>query len=527
MIIMKKDRAKFLAIVTGGILFNLIFWQEKIALNTLLYDAFLLSILFFLYPQASRNSTVRWLALGHLICLAMILVNNTVLSKIGFCITLGLLAGFIEYIHRSAWYAGGSMLLNGVFVTASIFDSFQSERTSVPGRKKSRKLIRFAIIPLLFAVVFFLIYSSANSVFSDMAGRMGSWINTTFSNFFNLVSWQRLLFLLAGLYLTGWILLKSKLDFFEKKEEKCEDELQRRRKTAVESKNDVLNAIGKNLMGRLGKGTLALKNMNTVGILSLALLNLLLLVVNSIDIVYIWFGFEYGKEVNLYKMIHQGTDMLIISILLAMTILIIFFRGNLNFYQNNKWLKYGSYAWLIQNSILVFSVFLRDYYYINQTGLAYKRIGVLFYLVLVLTGLTTVFLKIYKRKSTYYLFRVNAWAVIMLLVGSTTVNWDELIAKYNFKHKDNILMPVDYMLTLSNKAIPILEENADVLKEQLNMQEQLGFPSKTCETCILQTLKEKKESFMKEQEGYSWLSFNMADASVSRYYTETSKLSSK
>ena len=522
---MKKERAKLLAILAGGTLFNLVFWQEKIALNTLLYDAFILSLLFFLYPEARRSSTVRWLTLGHLICLAMIIVHNTTLSKVGFCITLGLLTGFAEYIHRSAWYAGGSVLLNGVFVTASLFESV--EGTPRTRKRKYGKLIRFAVIPIFFAILFFIIYSSANSVFSDLTGKLGNWINTTFSNFLDLISWQRFFFLLAGLYLTGWIILKSKIDFFEKRESNCEDELIRRRKSVIERKNDVLSSIGTNLMGKLGKGTMALKNMNTVGLLSLILLNILLLVVNSIDVAYIWFGFEYDKDVDLFKMIHQGTDMLIISILLAMTILIIFFRGNLNFYQRNKWLKYGSYAWIIQNAILVISVLLRDYYYINQTGLAYKRIGVLFYLLLVLTGLVTVFWKIYKKKTTYYLFRVNAWALIILLVGATTVNWDEFIAAYNFERKDKILMPVDYMLTLSNKAIPILEQNAEVLREQLKKQEQLGFPSTTCETCILKTLQEKKESFMKAQQSFTWLSYNLADNAIRQYYSEASKLSIK
>jgi len=524
---MKKERAKLLAIVAGGILFSLVFWREKIALNTLLYDVFLLLILFSLYPKARRSSTVRWLTLGHLICLAMIVVHNSVISKVGCCITMALLAGFIEYIHRSAWYAGGSVLLNGGFVIASLFESLQFEKTSTPGKRKYGKLIRFAIIPLLFSIIFILIYSSANSVFSEVVGKFWKWLGTSITDFLDLISWQRFFFLLAGLYLTGWIILKSRMDFFEKKENKCEDELLRRRKTATEKRNDLLNSISRNLMGKLGKGMLALKNMNTVGLLSLILLNILLLIVNGIDIAYLWFGFEYGKDVNLYKMIHQGTDMLIISILLAMAILIIFFRGNLNFYRHNKWLKYGSYAWIIQNCTLVFSVFLRDYYYISQTGLAYKRIGVLFYLLLVMTGLVTVFWKIYRKKTTYYLFRVNAWSVIILLVGATTVNWDEFIAAYNFRQKDKILMPVDYMLTLSNKAIPLLEQNADVLREQLKKLEQLGFMKDPCEACVVNSLQEKKEAFMNAQSGYSWLSYNLSDASIKRYFSESSKLSSK
>jgi hypothetical protein len=306
----------------------------------------------------------------------------------------------------------------------------------------------------------------------------------------------------------------------------CKDELLRKR-VKTENKKDLLEVISENLMGRFGKGMMALKNMNTVGLISLLLLNILLLVVNIIDMTYIWFGFEYTKDVDLYKMIHQGTDMLIISILLAMSIVIIFFRGNLNFYRRNNSLKYASYAWLIQNSILVISVLIRDYYYINQTGLAYKRIGVLFYLVLVMVGLATTFWKIYKKKTTYFLFRVNAWAVVVLMVSATTVNWDELIASYNFSHSNKILMPVDYMVTLSNKALPLLEKHADILEDQIRKQKQLGFPSTVCEGCVRTKLLEKQIDFTKEQESLTWLSFNLADAAIKEYYLQPSKLSSK
>jgi len=525
---MKKERNKIICAIIAGTVFNLVFWNEKIALNSIIYDSIILTSLFFLYPQARHSSTVRWLTLGHLICLAMIFVNNSLLSKVASCITLGLIVGFAEYEHRSAWYAGGSAILNGIFGPASVADalSFQSIITR-PRKKFAGKFMRIAIIPLLITLIFYIVYSSANTVFSRIFQNMFDWVDKTISHLFDPISFKRFFFLIGGIYLSCWILLRSRLNFFEEKESKCSDQLIRRRKTSKERNHDFLANLAGGLMGRLGRGVMVLKNMNTVGLISLMLLNLMLLVVNSIDIAYIWFGFEYNKDVDLYKMIHEGTDMLIISILMAMSILIIFFRGNLNFYRGNKWLTYASYAWLLQNTILVISVFLRDYYYINQTGLAYKRIGVLFYLLLVLTGLITVFWKIYRKKTTYFLFRVNAWAVVTLLVLSTTVNWDEVIATYNFSRKNTILMPVDYMITLSNKALPILQKNASVLKDQIRKQNQLGFTTVTCETCVLPKLLEKKVEFNKQQEGLTWLSYNLADEGIKEYYSRANQLSSK
>jgi hypothetical protein len=79
-------------------------------------------------------------------------------------------------------------------------------------------------------------------------------------------------------------------------------------------------------------------------------------------------------------------------------------------------------------------VFLRNYHYIDFHGLAYKRIGVIVFLALVLVGLVTLFFKIRDKKSFYHLLRVNAWAVLAAFTGLTTVNWDGLITRYNLSH---------------------------------------------------------------------------------------------
>ena len=73
--------------------------------------------------------------------------------------------------------------------------------------------------------------------------------------------------------------------------------------------------------------------------------------------------------------------------------------------------------WVVQNFILGISVFLRNYHYISFHGLAYKRIGVIVFLVLVLIGLVTLFVKLRERKSFFYLVRVNGWAAFAVLAA--------------------------------------------------------------------------------------------------------------
>jgi hypothetical protein len=209
--------------------------------------------------------------------------------------------------------------------------------------------------------------------------------------------------------------------------------------------------------------------------------------------------------------VHEGTGLLIFSILLAMVLLLFFFRGNLNFYKRNKWLRYGAYAWLLQNALLVISVLFRDYYYIAHYGLAYKRIGVLLFLVLVLAGLITVFIKIQQRKTAYYLLRVNAWFAIIMLVVCSCVHWDEMIAGYNLARKNTISLDIKFLLTLSDKTLPLLQKNSDVLEHPVKIDGGEGEHLYRSDYSPKQVFEMRKKAFEEKQNTYSWLSWNFAD----------------
>lgn len=488
---------RLLLILAGGLMFNLVFWNEKLALNALLFDAVLVPSLLWLYPEAMKKKPVHLLLAGHLISLAAILYQNTDLSKISYFFTLFLLTAFVQYNHRSAWYAAGSYLFNFIFLPFSLYLDL---RTVLEGRKKKPvkshllRLVKLSAIPLALLIIFMMFYTAANPVFSHLWNRLTYKLQEALNYFFTIISFARICFFLWGMYLTGTILERVQNQYFSRKDMIQEDLLQRIRKRR------------KNIFGEPIKN-LALKNANTVGILSLALLNGLLFVVNCIDIDFVWLHYEFDPNKPLYKLVHEGTEMLILSIFCAIAILLVFFKGNLNFYKKNKWLKYGAYAWIIQNSILVVSVLLRDYYYIKYYGLAYKRIGVLVFLFMVLVGLITMFLKIYKKKSTYYLFRVNAWAGVCLLVMASCIHWDEMIARYNIKHANEADLDYEFLFTLSDKVLPILEENKTLL---LAHTANLRFNSEEALTWRI-------KSFQTSEQAHTWLSWNYSDASVSNY----------
>lgn len=513
---MNTHTLKLILLFAGAILFNIIFWQEKVAINALLFDAFILLSVFNLYPAAFTKPAMKWLLLAHLVTIATLITHNTLVAKLAFAATLLLVVVFTQFLHRSVWYAAASVAGNYLLFVFSFMEDVRQIRKGDIRSVGIRKVLRFMVIPLMIVAVFFLIYSFSNTVFQDVVNSIGIALQRFFARFFDWFNWQRFWFLMLGLFVTGGLILKMRSNYFSEKEFAKHNDLWRKKHNLKKWKEGVMYDILTLFMGRFANGIMALRNENTVGIISLLMLNGLLLFINAIDITYVWFGFSYTPNLNLTQYVHEGTGMLIFSIVLAMFVLLFFFRGNLNFYKRNKWLRYGAYGWILQNAVLVISVLLRDYYYITNMGLAYKRIGVLVFLLMVLMGLITVFIKIHRRKTAYYLWRVNGWFAVVLLVAASCIHWDETIARYNLAHKNSIPLDVKFLLTLSDKTLPLLDKNQDVLQEKVKQVSGEGEYLLRSTQTEFEIFQLRKKEFFEKQKTYSWLSWNAADDYVKK-----------
>ena len=503
---MNSNVTKLILVIGGAFLFNYLFSNEQMGVNTTIYSLLVVVGIRVVHRQALKGATTRWLLAAHLFSMAMVVLHNTGLSKMAYSVTLALFAAFALHVHRSAWFAAGSFLTNALCMPASFAENFAPFRVRPFRIKSFSRLFRFALFPLMLLIVFFELYSAANDAFRQLRNALGRQLQLFYISFFEVFSIRHFQFLLLGWFITGALLLKSNVAWFIKKEGLCTDELKRRKVLWRDRAHTPFYQLMSTVMGRFAQGMMALKNENVAGIITLILLNAMLLVVNLLDINHLWFNFEYTSEEPAYRMVHEGTELLIASIVLAMALLLFFFRGNLNFYRGNKWLRYGAYAWIAQNIVLVISVAIRDYYYIARHGLAHKRIGVLLFLLMVVIGLVTVYIKILRKKTRYYLFRVNGFACIIVLVLASGVHWDELIARYNIQRKEMVLPDIPFLLQMSDKVLPLLEAHRDVLKTyQADYQEQLN---------------KKKTAFIKRQQQLSWLSWNYADASTAAYYSQ-------
>jgi hypothetical protein len=240
---------------------------------------------------------------------------------------------------------------------------------------------------------------------------------------------------------------------------------------------------------------LGLKYEFKAGFILLVLLNLLLFVFNLSDTYYLSIG-ELPVDIIYSEYLHQGVYMLIFSIVLAIAVLLYLFRGNLNFFSQNKTLRLLAYAWLAQNLILVIITLTKNSLYVIEFGLTYKRIGVYTYLTLTIIGLITSFIKVAAVKNNWFLFRKNAWAVYLVLIVASCVNWDRFITNHNLtftKEPD-----LEYLMSLSDSSFGQIYQ---FVKSPGNKQPEV----------LLKRVERHKENVLTRIETQDWQGWNYDD----------------
>ena len=214
------------------------------------------------------------------------------------------------------------------------------------------------------------------------------------------------------------------------------------------------------------------------------MLNGLLFLFNAVDIFYL-ITLRLPAGVSHSDFVHQGVNTLIISVVLAIVVVMCFFRGNLNFLRNNHRLKLAAYLWIVQNAILIGATASRKFSYISDYGLAYKRIGVYVCLLLTLIGLITTYIKVREVKSNWFLLRKNAWVLYVVLVLLSAIDWNRTITRHNMAHLDQRTADIDYLIGL-------LDTNLDLLEYASRTRTLSLYRTSQIQHCITRFMKRKQ-----------------------------------
>ncbi|NTE02026.1 DUF4173 domain-containing protein [Agrobacterium tumefaciens] len=514
-----KPNLLLFATLFVGLLFNFLFWKERLALNLLIYSIFILAVTC-LNPNIIKRMKFKIYALAHLMAAILVVINNTDLSIATYYISLLVFVGISHNQQiRTVFAAGLAAIIQMITTPYNAINNLSKVSIGNFNLKPIFRLIKFIVIPVIAVIFFTCLYASANELFAHYVDIILNSIFNFFEKilqfFFEDLDIERFFYFCFGLLLTGGLLLPFLNKSLENAELKAREQLIRIRRGSAQK--TLWYLFMETFAGNLLSRKMALKTEYIIGVIMFVALNLLLLLLNTIDVTTLWFG--YKPAGNFSGALHEGTNSLIFSIVMAMAVISYFFRGNLNFYSKSKTLKTLAIIWMVQNIILIISVLIRDGYYIEFYGLTHKRIGVLVFALLCMIGLTTVYLKIAKQKTLFYLLKINGSIWFILLLAFSIINWDVAIAKYNLSQSEKISLDADYLLSLSDKTLPLLDKNRAKLHytpAKVFNEREIAKPQTA--SFYNDQLDERIAYFKERYEKVSWLSWNLQDWNAARYF---------
>lgn len=292
-----------------------------------------------------------------------------------------------------------------------IFRVFQFDKWLPQKRTEGfwQKFLAVVLIPAILLLIFFGIYSQGSSHFASLFSEYELDINV----------WEVIVLSFLGFFLAFNYFNYTVYDFVFKQNHHL--------------KNDFLNEH-KEL-----KPTYDFLDLNSErlsGVVSFIGLNVLLL------FFIVTFNFEQFVEFQkstanqLAEDTHERVGAVIGSIVMAIVVIMFYFKGSFNFDKEAKSLKILAKIWIFLNTVLVISALVKNSEYVMNLGLTYKRLGVYAFLSLSIIGLIFTFIKINKQKTNAYLFNQMVWYVYGTILVCSFINWGGIITSHNLKRDD-------------------------------------------------------------------------------------------
>ncbi len=504
--------AQKLLLPLGIMLLDWLFWLEGAGINALIFTLFVVVAQLILLPRhaAARRSGYVWLAaVGSVFSGAMVAWYGSGAAVLACGVSLALLLGFVNQPHlRLLLFAGLTGLGHLLQAGGRVLGGLRGPRPGGAGLRRGWFYGRLLLGPLVVLAVFHALFVAANPRYAGLSAAvwqgLGAWLARLWPDF----SLAHLLFVAVEFFVVAAVVVAVPVHYWADRESRF-GEFVRRQRDRVAS----LGVRRPDFTARRFR-PLDLRKEWLAALAAFGLVNALLLVVNAIDVQWLWFGFVPAPGFDLAQFVHEGTWVLIFSILLAMGIVLWFFRRNLNFYApGRRWLRLGATVWVLQNAVLAASVGLRNYYYILHSGLAYKRIGVCFFLLLVVVGLATVLLKIWQQRSAYSLVRLNALALYAALLALAAGNWEVWIARYNLQPRFQTI-DIGFLLDMPGRVLPVLLERRALLDGTRHLTTRGGYldatviDAATARTRLDQRVTERQAAYSAH---HDWQEWNYAD----------------
>jgi hypothetical protein len=390
-------------ILACSIIFTLLFYKESVGVNLSIFALLLTGLICYSFQDRfTQRSHLILVVTSVLSCLAFAWYGDFV-SFLALSMSVLILQFKTQESELKVIQVFPLVFLNAISSVGRIFVFSQWLPEKRIHNNFAKKLVAYFVIPAIFIVVFFATYSFGSTHFSSLLtdytldldiieviviGILGFYISFSFWNY--------------------WV------------PDICYD------------KNALLNNdfdTGAEIKNQNTFSFLDLDFERKSGEITLILLNFMLLIF-IITYNYEQF-FEAKTTSNLSADTHERVNSVIFSIVMAVGLILFYFKGGFNFDKKAVWLKKLAKIWIVLNGLLILSTIIKNSEYISVFGLTYKRLGVYAFLILAIIGLVFVFLKIMKQKTNSYLANQMVWYFYGTVLLCSFVNWGNLITNYN------------------------------------------------------------------------------------------------
>ncbi len=434
-----KTKQNFIYLVLSITAFVILFYNQRIGLNFGILGLLIWGLTHYKFRKSKKGKSY-WI---HSIFIFIACAGQMLYSDLYsfFALFFSLISYGIHVQHSELNFVLYPLItgLNYISFPVRIFTNKWIPTNKSKERFLMRKFLSFILFPLLISIIFLTVYSSASQTMTDF-----------FVNFKIDLNFPELIFLIFfGLFLffNYWLLFVQNSIIKYNQKLKPEFDENNRSQTILSAK------------------TIDIDIQRTSGVITMSLLNVILLV---FVIIYNYEQFFMDLDINRLSVdTHTRVNSIIVSIVLAIGIILFYFHSYFNFDSKAGKLRKLSYLWLVLNTILVLSAFIKTIEYINFYGLTHKRIGVLIFLGLCFTGMFYSFIKILKKKTNLFLINKMAFVFYSVFVLLSVVNFSWIVTKYNLKYIEN----VDYnYLTTLNYNYKILSEIPEKDKEKVDFK---------------------------------------------------------
>lgn len=405
-----KTKIKSIVVLAMSIIASYLFYLEGIGINCFVFTLLSSSILIYKNKLNIKRSIK---AITPALFTSLLLIIYPQLITWGVWVISYLIMWTIAETNLSAIL----ILLQSLFsIIDSPIDSIRAKSLENEDNKelKSKRKNKFYIIAiaLITSIVFLTLYSNANPILANLINQIDlSFIDIGF------VTTTGIFFIL----LFGLLKLKPSKEITE------------------------LNKTPHFLHARMTTDS-DVKEFN-IAKTTLWAISIILGIVNTLDI-FVILSNKLPEGVTYAEFVHQGFYLLILSITIAVSIIIYFYRGGINFLKESNQLRLVSYIWIAMNIALVIITAYKNGLYVEAYGLTYKRITVFISLLCSLIGLTLSIRKIKVPTTNWNYFNLLTRYAFIAAIAITAIPYDYMITHYNLQQSNTT--DFEYLMSLTH-----------------------------------------------------------------------------